>query len=148
MTRLLLALMAALLLAAPLPARAQGADPAQAVRGFFQAVMGASYGEAWSMLTAHSQTQLVDFVARNEKMDPAEVRRLFANNQMQGFWDNWRRQGGVQDVAGRNFSTASVSGTMGKVVADGGSFVFKAFKETGGWRFGLVETFPKAFSGR
>ena len=143
----LAALALTLLLAGPVHAtRVNQPDPAQAVKGFFQAVDGQDYAQAWGLLSSQSRTTLVNLIARDEKMEPEAVLRLFETNAPDiraGFWESFRNSSGASVLAAGTFTTVETNGNRARVQMQGREQVpFQAFLEQGSWRFGLVETFP------
>ena len=141
--RRLATLMALLIgLALTLPARAD--DPAQAVQGFFQAVVAEDYARAWTLLSSGSQDKIVADVATSEKMDPQAVRRLFDTSDpsiCSGFWASFRKGSKSDVLASQAFLTQTTAGNCATVRIEGNDNVsFLAYLENGSWRFGLVET--------
>ena len=144
---LLATLALALLLASPvLATQVPQKEPSQAVKGFFQAVDGQDYAQAWALLSSQSRTTLVNLIARDEKLDPQEVLQLFESNApaiRAGFWESFRTSSGASVLAAGTFQTLETSGNRARVQMQGREQVaFLAFLEQGSWHFGLVETFP------
>ncbi len=125
------------------PAQAQ--DPAQAVKGFFQAVSARDYGRAWELLSSSSQNRIVAMVARDEEMSAEAVRQLFETRDPSicaGFWDSFRASSHSEVLAARDFITSQVAGSRGSVRMEGNDARnFVTALEGGSWRFGLMETF-------
>lgn len=145
--RLLAALLLCLLVAVPAEAtRTAASDPAQAVKGFFQAVAGKNYAQAWALLSRSSQDQIVTMIARDEKMEPAAVRSLFERTDpaiCNGFWESFRNSSSSDVLAQGTFKTTQNAGNRATVeLANNANARFLAFLENGSWRFGLLETFP------
>lgn len=132
------------LLALAVPAAAQDV-PASAVQGFFAAVSGGRYPEAWALLSTPSQEWIITEVARDEKQDPATVRELFQTTDpavQKGFWDSFRQSSQAAALAAQSYTTASTTGNTATVTAAGLDVPFQVVLEGGAWRFGLIETFP------
>lgn len=144
--RALAALALALLLALPATATEPlGGGPASAVKGFFHAVAQKQYGAAWKLLSESSKATICQSIARDEKMDAGEVRRLFESNDVSiqnGFWESFRVNSKCEVLAGSVFQSGAVDGNRADVTVRGASAVFRAVREQGSWRFGLMETFP------
>lgn len=144
----LLAILAlALLLASPVRAtQVAQKDPSQAIKGFFQAVDAQDYAQAWRLLSSQSRNTLAQLIARDEKLEPQEVLRLFESDDPSiraGFWESFRTNSGASVLAAGTFETLEVGGGRARVQMKGREQVaFLAFLEEGSWRFGLVETFP------
>ncbi len=138
---LLLTLVLCLALAPPLRAD----EPAQAVKGFFQAVVDSNYSRAWNLLSSHSQGRIVAAVARDEGLAAQDVRQLFESNApavRDGFWANFRSTSRSELLAPKTFGTLNLAGNRATVGLAGQDGTFVAVREAGGWRFGLLETFP------
>ncbi len=144
MTRTIMTILAvALCLALAPPARAD--EPAQAVKGFFQAVVGGDYARAWNLLSSRSQDRIVAAIAQDERLDPNAVRQLFETNDpaiREGFWAGFRSTSRSEVLADKTFTTLSVAGNQATVRLVGHEGNFLAVQERGAWRFGLIETFP------
>lgn len=143
--RAILALVLGFALLAGAPALAESDEPAHAVKGFFGAVSGRDYALAWRLLSTGSRDELVRLVARDENMSQEAVRNLFerdAASVRTGFWDPFRAQSRCEKLAPHEFRTRVSRGNMAWVEIPGSATRFRAFRENGGWRFGLMETFP------
>lgn len=143
--RAILALVLGLALLLGGAASAQSDEPAHAVKGFFGAVSGRDYSLAWRLLTSQSRDELVRLVARDENLPQDTVRSLFeqeAESVRTGFWDPFRAQSRCDKLAPHAFRTRVTRGNTAWVEIPGSATRFRAFRENGGWRFGLMETFP------
>jgi len=140
-----LTLLLTLLLCLALAPAARADEPARAVKGFFQAVVNGDYARSWNLLSSHSQARIVAAVARDEGLDPQQVRRLFESNApavQNGFWANFRSSSRSEVLAFKTFTTLNQEGNRAAVGLAGQDGSFVAVRETGVWRFGLFETFP------
>ncbi len=133
--------------APPSSAASSYANPTDAVKSFYDAILNEKYNVAWSTLSKKSQDKFVAMVAEEEKMDPSKIREMFDQNQSAiqlGFWKSFRDSSKIATIAptaaykpsSENGNEAAVEMTSGSV-----SLQNKAYKEGNGWKFGYVETF-------
>lgn len=120
-------------------------DAAAIAHQWIQAVVDQEYSTAWALLTARSQDYIVNQVASDEKLDPAEVRALFNRTDqsvVSGFWTSFRKSGSaLLSLATVNASVVSSDGDTAVVAFSGYTKQWKCYREAGGWRVGFVETF-------
>lgn len=144
--RVLATLLLGLFLALPATAADPvGGGPAGAVKGFFGAVAAQEYPKAWALLSSTSKNTICEMIAKDEKMQAADVRTLFETNDpsiRKGFWESFRQSSKSDVLAASSFTTGAVNGERADVTMQGNSAVFLTFREKGQWKFGLMETFP------
>lgn len=122
-------------------------SPSDAVKGFFQAVNDKNYGVAWNSLTAKSQSEIIAMVAKDEKMEPKEVKEMFEQNQMPiqlGFWNSFRESSKTpQFTPQAAYKALSQNGDQASVELSSTNMKLevKAFKEGDSWKTGYIETF-------
>lgn len=137
------------LIASSTPALAQTASPppdaADVTYQWVQAVADQDYSTAWALLTVKSQDYIVNAVANDQKLDPAEVRVLFDRTDpsiVAGFWTSFRKSASLlPKLAGANPSVVSSHGDVAIVQFYGYNQQWMCFREAGGWRVGFIETF-------
>lgn len=139
---------AALLALAPVTLADTDTGPVQALRAFFTAVSNSHYDAAWALFSKHTQDGIVSSVADDEKMDPAEVRRLFETNDQSiqdGFWDSFHKSSSAETfVSVQMDSTGPSKDAPGSVLVtlpNGNSVTLLMYRERGSWKVGWFETF-------
>lgn len=142
-SRTLAALM--LVLLCTLGAFAQG-SPDAAAKGFFSSVATKNYSNAWHLMSEQSQNWLINIIAKQAKVEPAQVKVLFDSNDpslQDGFWEEFRKSSKSEDLVKLGtFETVEATETDARVnMTINGSVKTLLMKNEGGWKLGYQETF-------
>lgn len=119
-------------------------SPAAVPLNFYRALQQKDYVRAWGLLTSHSQTMIIEILARSWKAQSAdELRSAFDRGQgvAKSYWDVFRTSVKLQQWLSQTYRPFGVSGNEVIVKASPAKVTMLVINEGGHWKFGYMETF-------
>lgn len=125
-------------------------SPVSVVRNFFVALVNHRDNEAWRLLSAGSQNEIIKQIAQSGNVDEATVRHYFDKGEpeiLKKFFDPLREGLSASKVNGSDYSVVNEGDVQAKVHSNViGDHNWWLLKENTEWKFGMMETlFPDKF---